>query len=76
MTTTKTRMDAMLDQVAWEPVPAGCVQPDDLPYATHRGVLLVGAFPMVCYQLSDGQRVIDQASVEAFFGMNEAEETG
>jgi hypothetical protein len=41
---------------------------DDLPYATHEGALNVAGFEFKCYQLSTGERVIDEESIVRFFG--------
>ena len=63
---SKSPIDIMLDKVAWKAVRRPPVYESDLPYATHEGVLQIGPLELRCYQLSDGQRVIDEASVIKF----------
>jgi hypothetical protein len=42
-----------------------------LPYVTHEGTLRIGDHELRVYQLNDGQRVIDAADMQAFFGTTE-----
>ena len=63
-------VDALLNAVDW--VPAEGVEPsDDMPYATHTGVLTISGVSFRCYQLSDGRRVIDAEDIKAFFGLRD-----
>jgi hypothetical protein len=60
-------IDLMFDGVAWAKLPVSGKNTDDLPHATHEGILRVGDIDIHVYQLSDGRRVIDAAEVERFF---------
>lgn len=66
---SKAHIESALDGVRWVAVasepPEGS---SDLPYVTHEGVLSIAGFDLRCYQLSDGQRVLDADDVRAFFG--------
>ena len=67
----KTPVEALLDSLAWEPIPEhpGCVETGgSLPVATHVSVLSIGGFPFRCYQLSNGERVFNADDVREFFG--------
>ena len=72
----KTPIQKMLDQVEWKEIinpsePELTPINDDLPYATHMGVLDIGEFQFKVYQLNDGQRVIDEEDIKKFFGGEE-----
>jgi hypothetical protein len=70
----KSPIDRALDTVDWvECKGESPVDDDGLPYATHEGVLKLGSIELKCYQLSNGQRVIDAADAERFFGMESPE---
>jgi hypothetical protein len=63
----KTPIDRLLDGLNWQVLPPAR---DPLPgtlYATHQGVLKIGGAELKCYTLNNGQRVIDQESLEKFF---------
>lgn len=65
---SKTPIEMMLDGVEWVPCSAereGC---EDLPYATHEGVLEIGDFRLRCYRLSNGQAVFHADDIKAAFG--------
>ena len=66
---TKTPMDTMLNMVEWEEIcqPEDVMNNDEIPWATHSGVLRVGDLELRCYQLSDGRRILNAEDVEAFF---------
>jgi hypothetical protein len=60
-------MATILDAVTWKPVS----KPDgdsELPYATHEGVLRIGAHELRCYRLNTGQDIIHAEDFEKFFG--------
>jgi hypothetical protein len=40
---------------------------DNLPYATHSGVLKIGDYSLRCYRLSNGQAVFNADDFEKFF---------
>lgn len=56
--------DAILQRVTWTSVPPPANhEQDELPYPTHEGVISIeGMFDLKCYQLSNGQRIIDMES--------------
>ena len=58
-------MDALLDTVEWEAYPEPEAPTDEL-YATHSGVLQIAGLEFRVFQLSNGQRVIDEASLLVF----------
>ena len=56
----KIHFDELFNGVTWDEAPIPDDIPgDDVPYVTHTGVIRIGDFSFSCYQLSDGQRVID-----------------
>lgn len=64
----------ILNGIKWEPlaIPEGIN--DDMPYATHSGLLDLGnGQSLRCYQLSNGMRVFDSDDVEQFFDGMEVE---
>jgi hypothetical protein len=65
----KTPIEMILDGVEW--VAAEGDAPtngaNDLPYATHSGVLQIGEHSLKCFRLSDGQSVFDAEDFERFF---------
>lgn len=65
-----TPIDVMMNAVEWKPIESesALLVGDDLPYATHEGVLSVGGFEFQCYQLSTGVRVISEESMMKFLG--------
>lgn len=70
MSAHDTAINAMMNRVKWktyeatEPVPQGEL------HATHEGILDFGGDVKIrCYQLSDGQRVLDAEDCYEFFGM-------
>lgn len=60
-------IEILLNQVEWQSVEQEESHSDDLPYATHKGVLSIAGFDFRCYQLNTGQRVIDADDMERFF---------
>lgn len=62
---SKTPIESIMDRLEWKPV-VHEVEPKGL-YATHEGVLEIAGSKFRCYQLSDGNRVIDADDVEKFF---------
>ena len=68
----KTPVEVLLDTLEWTPLPGYHTFPDtgeDLPFATHKGIVKIGSAELVVYQLNTGQRVIDEASLIEFFGV-------
>ncbi len=63
----KTPMSKLLDGLKWKKLPA-LTEDFDLPYATHVGVLRIGELSLRVYQLTTGERVINQEDLEKFFG--------
>jgi hypothetical protein len=63
----KTPIEMMLDGATWTPIEDNTSGDDDLPFATHSGVLTIGEFTLRCYQLNTGQRVFDIEDVKKFF---------
>ena len=64
------KLDAWMDAVTWRPTPWGDDEPGGL-HATHEGVLSMPGAEFRCYQLSDGQRVLDADDVMRFFSGGE-----
>jgi hypothetical protein len=64
-------IEMLLEQeVEWEEIDLAGARFTDEPdalYATHKGVLEIGAAKLRVYQLNDGQRVFDADDVGAFF---------
>lgn len=61
-------IDILLDQVDWQPVTFSDEPSDDLPHATHFGILRIADYELRVFQLSDGQRIILKEDMERFFG--------
>ena len=59
-------VDRLMDSLEWTPTGATPGQ-DGLPYATHTGVLMLGEMALRCYQLSNGQRVLDAKDLAKMF---------
>lgn len=62
-------IDKMLENVTWTPIEAPPITDGSL-YATHTGVLTIEGLTLKCYQLSNGQRVIDGQSMAKLFGFD------
>lgn len=60
-------IEAMLDQVDWTAIVDGAKE-GDIPIVTHEGILKIGPLELRVYQLSDGNRVISEEDLIAFFG--------
>lgn len=65
-------MAHFLDDVEWKPT-GMTGDGSALPYATHKGVIVIDGKRLKVYQLNTGQRIIDADDFEKFFG-NVAEE--
>jgi hypothetical protein len=63
---SKTPIEMMLDGVQWVENQNASTN-DDLPHATHEGVLEIMGHKMRCYRLSSGQTVFNAEDFEAFF---------
>jgi len=60
-------IEMLMNSIEWTPA-GGAAGVDGLPYATHFGVLEIGAIKLRCYRLNDGRSIIDADDMEAFFG--------
>jgi hypothetical protein len=79
----KSAIEQVLDQVDWTPVErtvqeqqkcaGGAGAGDELPYATHEGVLSICGIRLRCYRLNTGMAVFDADDVKRFFGMEAAQ---
>jgi len=56
----------MLDAIEWKALAHDA--PTDIPVATHEGLLKIMGFELRVYQLSNGQRVIEENDLIRFFG--------
>lgn len=65
-----TPAEAIMNTVEWKPIESDSALPvrDDLPYATHSGVLNIFGLDLKCYRLSDGRAVFDADDINRFFG--------
>lgn len=69
MADKKLPIEVLLDKVNWESLPGNVADnPDNIPVATHKGVLEIGTLKFTCWQLDDGRRVFDVAELEKLFG--------
>lgn len=62
----------MLAGVDWKPtgMPNEPGEGDDIPYATHRGILKIGEFELRVFRLSNGMAIIQAEDLEkSFVGM-------
>lgn len=71
-------IDVLLDAVEWKPLPRSeigrvPIKIEEVPVATHSGVLRLGAISVRVYQLSDGKRVIAEEDMDLLFGAAEEE---
>jgi hypothetical protein len=65
-----TPIEQAMDAVDWTPVDGALANAGaDLPYATHAGLLKIGALELRCYRLNTGMAVFDADDVKRFFGM-------
>ena len=71
----KTPMDHILDQLEWKKVQCDENSNDDIPYVTHEGIIKLPfgdeLIKLKVYQLSDGNRVIDENDLNKLFGIEE-----
>lgn len=67
---SKKPIEMMLDGVEWrEAEPGKAGTPDEeMPYATHHGVLEIAGHKLRCYRLNTGQAVFNADDVRDFFG--------
>lgn len=68
---SKSPIDTMLDKVEWKELPlpeTETVTDDDLPYATHTGILRIGNYELECIVLNTGERLFTAESIARFFG--------
>lgn len=66
----RSPIEMMLDGATWRPLPPIEKTGEDIPHATHEGVLKIGDETLRCYQLSNGQRVFAEEDVCRFFGVD------
>jgi len=64
-TATRNPVEALLDKVEWEKLPDQAS--GEIPHATHKGILKIGDRRLKVYQLSDGNRIIDETDLFDFF---------
>ncbi len=68
-------MDHILDQLEWKKVQCDENSNDDIPYVTHEGIIKLPfgdeLIKLKVYQLSDGNRVIDENDLNKLFGIEE-----
>lgn len=62
-----TPIDLMLDGVVWKALDGPTTASDDLPYATHEGVLELFGGSIRCYRLNDGRALFHADDMEKFF---------
>lgn len=62
-------IDRLLDEVDWTPElpPTGLAIDSDIPYVTHSGIFKIADAEIHCYQLSNGQRILDANDVNNLF---------
>ncbi len=58
----KTPIEILLDRIDWAKTEG--VGESGLPYETHRSILQIGNIELECVQLSNGQRVFTEESLE------------
>jgi hypothetical protein len=59
-------IEKMLDKIEWIPL-EGDAGDNELPHATHSGVLEIGSMKLRVFQLSDGTRIVEENDLIAFF---------
>lgn len=64
-----TPIDAMMNEVL-KPIDFEGETPPEGLYATHSGVLTFGEFKITCFQLNNGERVLDADEFKKFFEMS------
>jgi hypothetical protein len=62
-------MNKLLDGLFWKPLPMPAQNKDNLPYATHEGILKIGDFEFHVSQLNTGERVLLEDEIRDFFGL-------
>ena len=67
VTMTKKPIDILLDKIDWQPLPKQDCADSNKPYATHEGVLHIGAISLRVYVLNDGRRIINAEDLTKFF---------
>jgi hypothetical protein len=71
----KTQFDRMLDNVKWDYLATIPDHADDLPYATHEGVLdIAPGLKITVYRLNTGQRIITEEGLQTFLRWLSGEE--
>lgn len=61
-------VDRIFDGVVFEPIADAVGTDDGVPFATHQGMLKLGAMDLRVYQLNTGVRVVDADDLAAFLG--------
>jgi hypothetical protein len=60
-------IEILLEQVNWELVNTDKeAHPNNLPFATHKGVLEIAGISLRCYRLNDGRAIFDADDVNTF----------
>jgi hypothetical protein len=59
--------ERLLDDIDWQPIAGNDGYDDDIPCATHQGILHIGDLSLRVYQLSNGKRMIAEDDLIAFF---------
>lgn len=71
MADTKTPMSKALESVDWIAVEGASNDADDLPFATHTGVLKFGDTTLDVVRLNTGERLITEESLMRAFGVSD-----
>lgn len=70
----KTPFEVLMDGAEWRELPEPSASAASQLHATHEGILRIGGKELLVYQMSDGQRMIEEASMLNFFGAESTEE--
>jgi Flp pilus assembly protein CpaB len=63
-----TPFEKLLKNIDWKAVEKSTDEKKDgLPYVTHEATLTIFNKKLKCYQLSDGNQIIDKDDMESFF---------
>lgn len=75
---SKSAVDLLFDGADWETIPQSeDREQDGLPFATHRGVLRLGALELIVFQLNDGRRLVSEESMAPLLsGLDLLEDNG
>jgi hypothetical protein len=60
-----TPIETLLEQVDWDEVNMDKkANPNNLPFATHKGVLEIAGISLRCYRLNDGSAIFDADDIK------------